>query len=49
LQDVKEAPSAGGWIKFFAGLGVGFLLFAGLAFFILKRKTKGKGKYQLPH
>jgi D-alanyl-D-alanine carboxypeptidase (penicillin-binding protein 5/6) len=50
VQDAKGGTSAGSgcWAKFFVGMGVGFLLSAVLAFFILKRKTRGRGKYKLP-
>jgi len=43
----KEVPSAdkGGWGKFFMGLGVGFALFAALAFLVLKKRNRSRGKY----
>lgn len=43
----KEArlPAAeGGWGKFFAGLGIGFVVFA-LAFWVLIKRTRRDGKY----
>jgi D-alanyl-D-alanine carboxypeptidase (penicillin-binding protein 5/6) len=37
----------GGWTKFFAGIGVGFALFAVLAFFALKVTNRRRGKSRL--
>jgi len=48
VERTEEAipPAAmGGWTKFFAGLGAGFALFAVLAFFVLKKPAKRKGKF----
>jgi len=45
-QDNLETQSAGddGWSKFFLGLGVGFALFAVLAFLVLRKGAGSKGK-----
>jgi serine-type D-Ala-D-Ala carboxypeptidase (penicillin-binding protein 5/6) len=47
VQPEKEpAPAAGGdWTKFLAGLGVGFALFAVLACIVVKKRSRGRGRY----
>ena len=47
VQNKEATPPAdgSGWSKFFVGLGVGFALFAVLAFFVWKKCTRGTVKY----
>ncbi|HHO47790.1 MAG TPA: D-alanyl-D-alanine carboxypeptidase [Desulfobacteraceae bacterium] len=41
----QPPPVEEGWSKFLAGLGIGFALFAVLAFLILKKRSRRKGSY----
>lgn len=46
-QNNEKIPPAGGsgWSKFFVGIGIGFALFAVLAFFVWKKSSRGTVKY----
>ncbi|MDD3620363.1 MAG: D-alanyl-D-alanine carboxypeptidase [Desulfobulbaceae bacterium] len=44
-EGAQSPPAEEGWGKFLAGLGIGFALFAVLAFLLLKKKSGRKGTY----
>jgi len=44
-KQVGPTAAEGGWGKFFAGLGIGFVICAALAFLVLIKRTKGDDKY----
>jgi len=48
VQDEEETPAAEecGWNRFFMGIGVGFVLFAGLYFLALKKRTRRNVKFR---
>lgn len=47
VQNNKPLPPAEGtgWNKFFVGIGIGFVLFSALAFFVWKKGNRGTAKY----
>ncbi|MDW7774149.1 MAG: D-alanyl-D-alanine carboxypeptidase family protein [Desulfobulbaceae bacterium] len=49
ILDDTSVPTAArsGWVRFIAGIVVGFCLFAGLAFFVFKKPSRRKRKF--PH